>query len=462
MNADLELPVTATAAESSESRRLPYVLLVFAAIALGMAVRDSGGNISTVALRWLSASLLAGIAAIAVIRKPPALRLGDTGVLWLLVPLLCVELAALIWDPFLLQMAGADFWRYRLCSMLLVAAAVICGVMLAGDDRTRRWLLPVLVGLHLAVGWVVVQQPTGIDVHVFQMEGSQALLRGQNPYAMTFRDPYPPASSAMFYGPGVSMNGILQFGYPYLPTTLLLAIPGYLAGDTRYATLVATAISALLIGYARPGRGSTIAAAALLVTPAFPLMAYAAWTDSFVLMLLALVWFCQCRARWALPYAAGLLLSSKQYMIVVAPLALLLIDRPWTLRSIARFGLRAFVTGCIVVLPLALWDPKAFWHSAVALQFHQPFRPDALSYLVWLKPSDPGKWLLLPFAFAGAMYAVLWPVRRRISFALGMAMVLFAFFATNKQAFANYYFLVIGALCVAAAAEDADASAITA
>jgi hypothetical protein len=39
-------------------------------------------------------------------------------------------------------------------------------------------------------------------------------------------------------------------------------------------------------------------------------------------------------------------------------------------------------------------------------------------------------------------------------FALAVSALFLAFFVLNKQAFANYYFFVIGALCVAVAAAD--------
>ena len=41
--------------------------------------------------------------------------------------------------------------------------------------------------------------------------------------------------------------------------------------------------------------------------------------------------------------------------------------------------------------------------------------------------------------------------RTPAGFAGGVALVYFAFFAFNKQAFENYYFFVIGALCCAVA-----------
>jgi hypothetical protein len=47
----------------------------------------------------------------------------------------------------------------------------------------------------------------------------------------------------------------------------------------------------------------------------------------------------------------------------------------------------------------------------------------------------------------------LWP-RNAGGFAGAVAMVYFTFFALNRQAFCNYYFLVIAAMCCAIAALD--------
>lgn len=440
--------ILVAAAEEEPTHRISFALLIVAAVSLGLAVRDASGNISSPALAWLSLCVAATLASLAAPRATPGRRGGDFG--WLVIMAFCGQFAALLWEPTLLSL---DFARFRVCSMLVTTAAVLCGLLLISPPRLPRWVVPALLLIHLTLGCAVISgHPIpGIDVIMFQQQASEALLHGVNPYTIRFADPYPPASSAMFYGEGVSVNGVLQFGYPYLPTTLLLALPGYLAGDVRYASLAAMALAAAFIAYAKPGRGSYVAAAVLLFTPAFPLMVFLGWTDSYVLLLLALVWFCHCRAKWLVPYAAGLLLSSKQYMIVAAPLALLLVHRPWTLRGIVGFGVRMVATGCAVLLPLALWDVRAFWHSAVALQFHQPFRPDALSYFVWLRPADPRKWLLLPFAVVAMVWLVLWRVRGRVTFPSAISLVLLAFFAVNKQAFANYYYLVVGALCVAAA-----------
>jgi hypothetical protein len=114
-----------------------------------------------------------------------------------------------------------------------------------------------------------------------------------------------------------------------------------------------------------------------------------------------------------------------------------------------------------VTLPFVLWNWDAFMRSAVTLQMKQPLREDALSFLIWAywhvdKEMARGMgWV----AFAGAgvftgLSLWLWP-RNGGGFAGAVAMVFFAFFSLNRQAFTNYYFFVIAAMCCAIAAVDA-------
>jgi hypothetical protein len=93
----------------------------------------------------------------------------------------------------------------------------------------------------------------------------------------------------------------------------------------------------------------------------------------------------------------------------------------------------------------------------VTFQFLQPFRPDSLSYLAWyarIAGTQPASWVGFVMMFA-AMAAVIWRAPRTAAgFAAGGATILFAFFAFNKQAFCNYYFVVVGALWCAVAASS--------
>ena len=214
-----------------------------------------------------------------------------------------------------------------------------------------------------------------------------------------------------------------------------------------------------------------------------------AWTEPLVVLGLSATLFTACRAPRLLPYALGLFFATKQYMLFVAPLTYLL-ARPRVTpspsggegrgegeapqvepSSQARLTsahthpflpllLKSITVTVIVSLPLILWNVEAFIHSAVTLQLKQPFRPDALSYPAWihhhLSPTLAPKlsWLsfaILPFALALGIWK---SPRTPYGFALALSILFFLFLVFSKQAFANYYFFLLSALCWAIAIAD--------
>ncbi len=74
---------------------------------------------------------------------------------------------------------------------------------------------------------------------------------------------------------------------------------------------------------------------------------------------------------------------------------------------------------------------------------------DALSYLNLFAVPDPLTWL--PFVVLGLLLAlaVIAGGRGRLTFFLGTGLCLIVCFALSKQAFANYYLVVITSLCLA-------------
>jgi hypothetical protein len=180
-----------------------------------------------------------------------------------------------------------------------------------------------------------------------------------------------------------------------------------------------------------------------------------------VLFLAATVW-CAARHPRVAPYVLGLFLAVKQYAVLALPLALLIARPPMSLAGLRRTVVPAVAVAAVVTLPLALWEPTGFLRAVVELQFYQPFRPEALSYLGLLAGPDlqPPFGTGVAFAVAAAVMGLaLWRAARTpAGFALGVSAVFLAFFVLNKQAFANYYFFVIGALCVAVAATQQPAS----
>jgi hypothetical protein len=304
-------------------------------------------------------------------------------------------------------------------------------------------------------GWVLHNSQTPwIDVFVFQRDGAAALLHGQNPYALTFPNIY---GNGVYYGPGMIANGRVLFGYVYFPLTLLMVLPGAIFfDDVRYAQLAAVALAAISSGVGGRTKSSfgLSAAALLLLLPRGFFVLEQSWTEPLVLFALAAVVTCARRWPRLLPYAVGLFFASKQYAVIAAPVALLLL-RGLSLKESGLFIAKAVLSATLVTLPFVLWNPHAFYHSVVELQFYQPFRDDALSLLAWYKHSH-GITPPVSLAFVGALVGSaisLWRLPRTAAgFAAGVALVVFLFVAFNKQAFCNYYFLVSGALLLAAGA----------
>jgi len=422
--------------------------LATAATALGQAVQVANGNLHPQAVAWLTLSLVACIGAVVMARSnswaslgaAPALAVAGVGIAAQMIQLLYERPGMYV----RLSTAG-DFLPF-------VAGIIIASLLAGAGFANRSWFgplrIPMLLVVHFLLGvWMIRKTPNPyIDVYFFQRDGLQALLHGINPYSITYPDIY--GNVFPFYGPGVSVNGRLTFGFPYPPLSLLMALPGHLlTGDYRYSQLAAMTISGGLMAYSRPGPLAAFAATLFLFTPRIFFVLEQGWTDPLVLVLLAATVFAASRAPKHVALLFGLFLASKQYTFLAVPALALLMPRPFQWKDYARTLGKATLIAVAITLPFFLWNVEAFVRSAITLQLHQPFRADALSYLSWFARGDQHwpTWVAFAAAAVGAGLAVWRGARSPSGFAAGVAMILALFFAFNKQAFCNYYFLVIGA-----------------
>ena len=424
-----------------------------AAFALGQAVQVANGRLSHASIRWLTLAMVAAL--IGVVSPSPRWveERGERLLVWTLGAGLAWQFSVLFTAPpgIYLRPQGAAVTPAQFYVALAVAMVLACGCL-----RERPWLgrlhLPALIAVFLYLGrWILLASPSPfIDVFMFQRDGAAALLRGHNPYALRYPDIY---GSSPFYGEGLSVNGVLQFGYPYMPLSLLLVLPGHLlGGDFRYAQLVAMASTAALVALAGPGRVGLAAGAMLLFTPRVFFVLEQGWTEPFVSLGLAAVAFCALRWPKGLALALGLLLAAKQYTLFTVPAVLKLVPRPVAWDRALWWWLGTVVgVGAAVTLPFMLWGPRDFWHDVVALQVHQPFRNDALSYLAWVAQDGGPRlptFLAVVAALTGLGLGLLRLARTPAGFAGTCALTYLGFFAFNKQAFCNYYYFLIGALLV--------------
>ena len=422
------------------------ISLTSAALALGTALQVRDGLFNPIAV-----ALLAVVVACAI----GAFRCGIERSRFTL-PILfgCVFLQlGLLLTKFPGSDQGPKYWR-DYCPFLGMMIAAIAMAMAA--VRWTRAAFIALFAIYLIAGtWLLRTTPTPfMDVFVFQRDACVAVTNGMNPYAITYPDLYG-AKAANVYGEGLKADGRLLFGFPYMPLTLWWNFSGHVAvGDYRYANLIAVALAALMIAATNWSSGSILSATILLFTPRGFFIVEQGWTEPLMVVLLAMTVISVGRFPRVLPYVFGLLLASKQYMALLIPIIPLLTDwRDW------RFHVKAVASACIVTLPLALWNLGAFWNNAVVLQFRQPFREDALSFAAALSRAGSPKLhtgVAIVAALGVAVFCASKLPRSAHSFALAVAITFLTFFALNKQAFANYYFFVIAALCcsIATAAQS--------
>jgi hypothetical protein len=444
--------------QAAELPRTPTsspVLWALAAAVLGHALVLSDGIYNVHALIWIAIGT--ALAWAALLYRP--LPRPFSGRPWAALSFL-IGIAALLWQiqelfipPHFGQFTTPPIFRHLFIPLLAVSAAMA----MLFPSRLTRTLVPVVyfVGgaclLHAAL-------PPRIDVYVLTQDACRAVTQGHDPYAIDFPDLYTsrPDWEAAFYPPGSVSGGRVHFGYQYMPLSLLVALGGYVtAGDFRYGNLLAMALAGLLL--MNSGRGARAAAGAslLLLMPRGYYVVQYGWAEPAIVLCLAGVVFCAARWPAGLPWAVGLLLASKQHMILALPAAFLLLPPPPGLKQAAVFWLKASAAAAAVTLPFVLWDVRAFWHSAVVELMHNPFRYDSLNFAAaWARAghSPPALWIaLLPAA--AAIAAGLWRGQRSPgAFAAAFAVIYLSLFALARQTFCNYYFLAISALWSAVAA----------
>jgi hypothetical protein len=284
-----------------------------------------------------------------------------------------------------------------------------------------------------------------IDVVTVSEAAIDAVAAGRSPYSISFRNIYGDGS---FYGEGTATESEVRQGFPYPPLTLAFIAPAeWLFGDYRHALVLAIAAAVVLVGSIGWTRHAMLAGTLLATTPRIFFEIEQGWTEPLGVLLLALT-----HARTG-SIALGLTLAIKQYLAVALPLAPLLPAS--AAASAGRRLVTALAVAAAVTVPFVVWDPAGFLNSAVLLQLREPFRPDSLSVLAWLAHHGivvPHMAATLAAGVVALVLALRTLPRSTASFATGLAFVTCAMFLFGKKAFCNYYFFVLGALCVAIAA----------
>jgi hypothetical protein len=440
----------------SPVRVLTRLWLALAALVLSLTLHQSDGFYHAPTLPWLGVALvlaLIGLAGVPWPRRGPS-RFDDEAVTrGMLTVGALVSAWALVSKPLALYMSDPRPWSHP--DLLTVVAAMAAAALVAGLTRRtvlRHGAAVVLLAGGLWIGAWTIRESSAphIDVIPVHLDAFRAVSRGRSPYGITFADIY--GANEAFYTAEMRSGGRVLFGFPYPPLSLFLAWPGHaLLGDLRYSEVLALVVAAALIIWIG-GQVGVGCAAVLLLAPRLVFHLEQGWTEPFPILLMAATVATALRRPSLSWLPLGLLMASKQHMVLA------LLFAPMLYRPPLAFALKAVAVAAVVTLPLALLDVDAFVRSAVLLQLREPFRLDSLSFTRALVaqgwPLDKEGALLVSLSAGALGIGLAWwrAPRTPAGFAASLGVTCFLLTAFGKKAFLNYYFMVVAFLLIAVAA----------
>lgn len=337
---------------------------------------------------------------------------------------------------------------YRLWAVLALACGVVA-VFSARLPFRRLAVILALATLLVASASILVPDWEPIassDVYRAHAAAGSALVAGENPYsdAVQFEsgDPFKP-------------EGTLVEGYPYPPPPLI----GYGISSTftdprliSFVSWVVFATALAVVALRRRDRvGSVTLGVLVLVTtmPIWRMALFMSWTEPLSLALLAgsIVGIAKGRG-WGW-FVLGLALASKQYLVLLAPIALL-----YQTDDGKRPGWMSIGTAAVVAGFPAIFGAAGYYDAIIGHALDIGFRPDTQSINGAIAAmggdSQIAAWLLVPF-----MLGVLWIfIRAKLPVemlpAAGVVVLVVALLMTS--AFPNYWMFVsalagISAIC---------------
>ena len=345
---------------------------------------------------------------------------------------------------------------YGMAIKLLQAAALLVAVSYLGWGqgwlRTAlkgRFVILILIAIALRALLLFSSPDPKIDVFTMQTQGAKGLLEGKNVYALEFQ-PHP-----------LLRQGAEHYGYPYPPAAFLPTFLSWLLfRDVRVAWLICDLLAALLMFRlalrANPGPKSALFRQLVTLTflflPRTLFVLEQSWTEPLVVVALAGFALALAGRRGCALTGGllGLLLASKQYVLVIVPLVLKL------RRCKVATWICAAATGLVLALPFALWDPRAMVDRVFIYFLKSPGRVDALSiYGGFLRLGCELPWWLVVPLWLGGVAWFTWKMPRNLpGWLFSTASVWLYFFMLGKQAFMNYFHLIACTLLLAVAASS--------
>ena len=414
----------------------PWVLS--GVLAIGISIWCGNGSGAGYAMHWLFIGLLCSTLGLWGVENKSWMHAGKV-----LATILAFSSASLVFfQPpaiYLQQSALTTYPWWTFCKMMALLTSCSCWFL---EGRNAKILFRASVIMTLAsICWVVVNSPSpAIDVVQFFRKSTEVLIGWENPYAAAMPNIY--GSETRLYAPSLIDGDRLKFGFPYPFVTLVIGFAGQLIiGDYRFVfTLL---FGAGLLAFGNSSEKARVSCLCILLNPRLEFFFEQGWTDSLTPGLLGLALGSVAVSSRASDILLALWIGSKPYLI---PFAALRVPHRGDMKYVSLLW-----GGVVLVyaVPLLMGSKVYLW-SCFQLQFVQPVRTDSLSFLFAPPTILIGAilvWVAGLVALVRRPRVLLEDPDRRL---LLLGWLLFAFFAFNKQAFANYYFSLLTILAFAA------------
>jgi len=332
-----------------------------------------------------------------------------------------------------------NFADVYLIIMALSAVSLFLGIFLPFfSKRTTVFLLLLSISTILRLLFIYVSPYPRMDTYDIIRLGSLGLIRGENPYQMTFI----PISEPNY-------KGVEPNYFSYTPGILTFSVPAILLfKDQRIFFAIANIITSILLyliikrNKKIPNTYSLTLPLIFLFNPSSYFIILRGWTDPAVILFLTLI-------------ATSLVFNKFKNSVlillaIVATTKQTLVFIPLFFLSYLQKGLRAlFIVGILsgfIVAPFVIWSPKDFLQDTVLFHFKNPVRHEALminNLYYFLSGSDIPPIILISIIVITGVFILKKQKRKTEEIYLSMGLWYFTFFLFNtKQAFVNYYYFI--------------------
>lgn len=272
-----------------------------------------------------------------------------------------------------------------------------------------------------------------IDVFTILTEASQHLLNGINPYLMTYPDIY---NGEYNYEPN-----LIYWPFPIF----LNAISFFAFGDIRFILSLLVIVSSLLIW-----KKNYIHSLYLLFFPVTIFVIEQAWLESILLPIIILLHnFLKKRKIFLAAVCLGIGCATKQFMIVPAIFSFYFILKNYSKKEAFQYFLISFTIGLGIMLPFLILDANSFLKYTISNILNYNLRLDTLSwnaYLAKFHNIQITSLVNIIIYLVGLMTPFLIFFKKKYlhsDLVATQILVFLVLFLFGKQAFCNYYFLLV-------------------